>query len=83
MKKLCRSNTNRLIAGVCGGIAEFLNCNVTLVRIIFALLCLSAGGGLLLYILAAIIMPSPDEIEEKSPSNETEDRQIKLISMSK
>ena len=83
MKKLCRSNTNRKIAGVCGGIAEFLNCDATIVRIIFALLCTAAGGGFLLYILAAIIIPLPDEIEEKVSSNEPEEHHIKLISTAK
>lgn len=60
MKKLHRSNTQKMVAGVCGGIAEYLGCDPTLVRLLFALLSIAAGGGLLLYILAAIIMPSEE-----------------------
>lgn len=46
-----------MIAGVCGGIAEYLNVDPTLVRLGFALLTLASGSGLLLYIIMAIIMP--------------------------
>lgn len=61
MKKLYRSNSQRMIAGVCGGIAEYFNIDASLVRIGCAALCLCAGSGLLAYILAAIIIPAEDE----------------------
>lgn len=57
MKRLCRSLTDRKIAGVCGGIAEYLNCDSTLIRLAFAALILCAGSGLLVYILCALIIP--------------------------
>lgn len=57
-KKLKKSSKNKLIAGVCGGIAEYLNIDVTLVRLIWTMLGFFFGGGLLLYIIAALIMPS-------------------------
>ena len=57
-KKLKKSSKNKLIAGVCGGIAEYLNIDVTLVRLIWIMLGFFFGGGLLLYIIAALIMPS-------------------------
>ena len=57
--RLERSSANRMIAGVCGGIAEYLAVDVTLVRIVFALLAISGGIGLLAYILLVIIMPQP------------------------
>lgn len=60
MKKLCKSNTNKKIAGVCGGIAEYLDCDPTFVRLLFVLFSLGAGSGLLLYIIAAVIMPEPE-----------------------
>ncbi len=61
MKKLCKSKTDRKIAGVCGGIAEYLNCDSTIVRLVFAALMLAAGSGILVYVLAAIIMPEAEE----------------------
>ncbi len=61
MKKLYRSNSQRMIAGVCGGIAEYFNIDPTIVRIGAAALCLFGGSGVLAYILAAIIIPSEDQ----------------------
>ena len=60
MKKLTKSNTNRVLAGVCGGIAEYFGCDPTIIRLLFIALSIFIGSGLLLYILAAIIMPSAD-----------------------
>ena len=62
MKKLTKSNTNRVLAGVCGGIAEYFDCDPTIIRLLFIALSIFVGSGLLLYILAAIIMPSADNI---------------------
>ena len=59
-KKLYRSVTDRKIAGVCGGLAEYLNVDVTVIRVIWALLCVFAGGGLLAYIICALIIPEKD-----------------------
>ena len=62
MKKLCKSNTNRKICGVCGGIAEYLNADPTLIRLAFAVIALAAGSGILAYFLAALIMPEAVEV---------------------
>ena len=60
-KKLYRSNDNKIIAGVCGGIAEFFSLDPTLVRLGLVVFCALGGSGLLAYIIAAIIMPkAPD-----------------------
>ena len=57
-KKLYRSATNRTICGVCGGIGEYLNIDPTLVRLIWALCSVArCGTALLVYIIAAVIMP--------------------------
>lgn len=56
-KRLCKSRTDKMIAGVCGGIANYLNCDATVVRLVAAALVLFVGSGLLLYIIAAIVMP--------------------------
>ena len=55
MKKLYKSN-NRMICGVCAGVAEYFGIDPTIVRLIWAALALS-GTGILLYIVAAIVMP--------------------------
>ena len=60
-KKLYRSDTNRVICGVCGGLGEYFNVDPTIVRLIWLLIACS-GTGLLAYIIAAVIMPlKPDE----------------------
>lgn len=57
-KKLYRSNTDKMIAGVCGGLAKYFGVDPTLVRLIFALLVFfGVGSGLVLYIVLALIMP--------------------------
>lgn len=58
MKKLYKSQTDKKICGVCGGVAEYLNIDPTIVRLIWAVLIVCYGTGLLLYILAALILPS-------------------------
>ena len=55
-RKLYRSNTNRMICGVCGGIGEYLNIDPTLVRLIWALVA-CYGAGVVAYLLAAVIIP--------------------------
>lgn len=61
-KTLARSSTDRKISGVCGGIAEYLNIDSTIIRVAFILIVFAGGFGLLLYILAAIIMPMDYEV---------------------
>lgn len=58
MKKLTKSGSQKMIAGVCGGIAEYLNVDVTVVRLITAVLVLAFGSGALAYLAAAVIMPN-------------------------
>ena len=60
MKKLYKSN-NRMICGVCAGLAEYLGIDPTVVRLIWAALGLT-GTGILLYIIAALVMPENMEI---------------------
>lgn len=63
VRKLMRSRNNKMICGVCGGIGEYLNLDPTLVRLIWALCSLaSVGMGLILYIIAAVVMPEDDGI---------------------
>lgn len=57
MKKLYRSREDKMLAGVCGGIAEYFNMDSTIVRILMVLISLGGGTGILIYIALAIIMP--------------------------
>ncbi len=62
-KKLYKSNTNKKIDGVCGGIAEYFDIDPTIVRLAFVLFA-CMGGGILAYIICMIIIPpAPDRIE--------------------
>ena len=56
-KKLYKSSTDKKLAGVCGGIAEYFDIDSTLVRLGWVVFSLLGGSGLLAYIIAAIIMP--------------------------
>lgn len=58
-KKLTKSN-NKSLAGVCAGIAEYLDVDPTLIRVIYACLSLFSAGfpGVILYIILALIMPA-------------------------
>ncbi len=58
MKKLTKSSSNKMVDGVCGGIAEYLGIDPTLVRLAWVLFCAMGGSGFLAYIIAALIMPS-------------------------
>ena len=65
-KKLDRSRKNEMLGGVCGGIAEYFNLDPTLVRLAFVLFCALAGGGLIAYIVALIIIPKAPDTDEKT-----------------
>lgn len=58
MKKLYRSSTNKKIAGVCGGLAEYFGISATVVRIVFVILLLPGGfPGLIPYLVLWVILP--------------------------
>jgi phage shock protein PspC (stress-responsive transcriptional regulator) len=56
-KRLHRSSTNKMVAGVCGGLAEYFGLDVSLVRIIWAIALLVFGAGFLFYIILWIVLP--------------------------
>jgi len=66
MKKLYRSS-NRILAGVCGGIAEYFDVDPTLIRVVYAVLSIFTVGfpGLLLYIILMILMPNYNQIDNQ------------------
>ena len=56
-KKLLRSKNNRMLAGVCGGVAEYFNLDPTIVRIIYAILTFAGFAGLLIYLIMWLLIP--------------------------
>lgn len=74
-KRLYRSKSDRMIAGVCGGVAQYFGLDPILIRIIWALAFFVGGSGLIAYIVAWIVMPenpdaeiNPEKKESKSDS---------------
>lgn len=61
-KRLYRSRTNRTVAGVCGGLAEYFNIDVTFVRLLFIVLALFGGSGLVLYGLMWLFVPEERKV---------------------
>ncbi|MFX4262707.1 PspC domain-containing protein [Pelotomaculum propionicicum] len=93
MDKLYRSRKNRIIAGVAGGLAEYFEFDVTLVRLLWVLAVFAGGAGVLAYIAAAIIIPEEKDTfgypkaeqgearvkPEKGPHGETARRNAGLL----
>ena len=57
-RKLYRSKTDRKLAGVCGGLAQYFNIDPTLIRVLFVVLAVLGGSGLVLYLALWIIVPN-------------------------
>lgn len=60
-RKLTRSRSNQMIGGVCAGLGEYLKIDPTVIRLIFILLFILGGHGLLIYLILWIIMPIEPE----------------------
>ena len=56
-KRLYKSNTDKIMEGVCGGLAEYFGVDPTLIRLAWVLLCAMGGSGVVAYIVAAIVIP--------------------------
>ena len=63
-RELRRSAKNCISFGVCGGIAEYLGIDPNVVRLIWVAVSLFAGAGILLYIIAAFLLPKADPMEK-------------------
>lgn len=61
MNRLMKCESDRIICGVCSGVARYLNIDATVVRLIWAVLAFS-GVGVAAYIIAAILMPSDSQV---------------------
>ncbi|MEJ8786595.1 PspC domain-containing protein [Peptoniphilus sp. EMRHCC_23] len=56
-KELRRSTTDRVFAGVCGGLGEYFGIDSNIVRVLWVLFALGGGSGLLVYIICALLIP--------------------------
>jgi len=63
-RRLTRSNRNKMIAGVCGGLAEYLNMDPTVIRVLYVLISVvsAAFPGIIAYIILMFLMPPPEEV---------------------
>jgi phage shock protein PspC (stress-responsive transcriptional regulator) len=66
MKKLYRSNNDKIIAGVCAGLGDYINIDPTIVRLIFMILFLMGTGGFWIYIILWAIVPLPPDHADTS-----------------
>jgi phage shock protein C len=63
-RRLTRSNRNKMIAGVCGGLAEYLDMDPTVVRVLYVLVSIlsAAFPGILAYVVLMFLMPPPEQV---------------------
>ena len=73
MKKLTRSRTNAIICGVCGGVAEYLDIDPSIVRIIWLIFTLTGGAGFIAYLICAVVIPKGPKGSKKKRGNQDDD----------
>ena len=73
MKRLYRSNSDKMLGGVCGGIGVYLGIDATFVRIFFVVLTLAEGIGLWVYLLLWLLLPAEGHSGASSPTNGAEE----------
>lgn len=71
MKRLYRSEKDKKIAGICGGLAEYFNIDPVIPRVVFVALAIGAGSGLLLYLIMWFIIPTESEIKSTTHESNT------------
>jgi len=73
-KRLYRSRKDRQMAGVCGGVADYLGIDPTLVRLVWVIFSIAGGPGLLLYIIMAAVVPEePEFVQTTAEKSKRED----------
>ena len=77
-KQLLRSTDDKMLFGVCGGLADYLNIDPVLARLFFVLLALSTGWGFIVYFLLAILMKE-DKLVAKANGFDDEEIIIKDV----
>ena len=75
-KKLVRKQSDKLFLGVASGVADYIGIDPVIVRLIFVLLTLWNGWGLLIYIVLAIVMPVDNDVPVSAKANVFDDEEI-------
>ena len=77
-RKLYRTRKDRMISGVCGGLGDFFGIDSTLIRVIFALLAIFGGSGIVIYLVMWLIVPEEPlaEVKQTPVSMETRSEDI-------
>lgn len=70
-KRLYRNVNDKMLCGVCSGLADYFNIDPTLVRLAWVLLGLMGGSGLLAYIIASIVIPVNPDQQQRSVKNQS------------
>jgi len=81
-KKLYRSDKDKVIAGVCGGLGEYFAIDSLIVRLIFLALLFGGGAGFLIYIIFALIVPSEKEaisVVKTSSSDSNAEKAVSVV----
>lgn len=74
-KKLYRSRSDKKLCGVCGGLAKYLNMDPTIVRLIWVLITIFAGAGLIAYIVFALVIEEEPENVIDAPAEEAKNEE--------
>ena len=75
-KRLYRSRKDRSVAGVCGGIADYLGIDPTLVRIIWVMFAVAGGPGVILYVIMALVVPEEPEFVQATAEKAKNDNPL-------
>jgi phage shock protein C len=67
IKRLYRSRNERMLGGVCGGLADYLNTDPTLIRLLFVVFALAGGPGIIAYLIFWILVPLESEGTQPAP----------------
>lgn len=71
-KRLTRSQSDRMLAGVCAGLAQYMDMDPTVIRLIFVLLFFVTGPGILLaYLIMAIVIPNETTVQPSQPQQQS------------
>ena len=73
-KKLRKSKADKYILGVCGGVAEYFDIDSTIVRVLWVVSIFMGGAGFVAYIIAALLMPKPENGEHEESDEEKKDK---------
>ena len=75
-KKLVRKQSDKLLLGVASGVADYIGIDPVIVRLIYVLLTLWHGWGLLIYFVLAIVMPVENDVPVSAKANAFDDEEI-------